>query len=202
MTSLPLPPTRTITTDMKLLLFDNYDSFTYNIAHAMRELGVNPDVRRNDRITLDEIDAYDRIIISPGPGIPSEAGLLQEMLRRYATEKPILGVCLGHQAIGERFGARLRNLPEVYHGVQTPARLVCDDYLFAGVPCDFEVGRYHSWVVERESLPEELEVTAVSPDGEIMAMRHRRLDVRGVQFHPESILTPYGLTILENWLRH
>lgn len=187
---------------MKLLLFDNYDSFTYNIAHAMRELGVNPDVRRNDRITPDEIAEYDKIIISPGPGIPSEAGLLKVMLERYATEKPILGVCLGHQAIGERFGARLRNLSSVYHGMQTAARLVCDDYIFAGVPCQFEVGRYHSWVVDREGLPEELEVTAVSDDGEIMAMRHRSLDIRGLQFHPESILTPYGLTILENWLNH
>lgn len=187
---------------MKLLLFDNYDSFTYNIAHAMRELGVEPDVRRNDRITLDEIGAYDKIIISPGPGIPSEAGLLTAMLERYAREKPILGVCLGHQAIGERFGARLRNLTTVYHGVQTPARLVCDDYIFAGVPAEFDAGRYHSWVVNRESLPQELEITAVSDDGEIMAMRHKVYDIRGVQFHPESILTPYGITILENWLTH
>lgn len=187
---------------MKLLLFDNYDSFTYNIAHVMRGLGVEPDVRRNDRITLDEITAYDKIIISPGPGIPTEAGLLTAMLERYATEKPILGVCLGHQAIGERFGARLRNLSTVYHGVQTPARLVCDDYIFAGVPAEFDAGRYHSWVVNRESLPQELEITAVSDDGEIMAMRHKVYDIRGVQFHPESILTPYGITILENWLTH
>lgn len=187
---------------MRLLLFDNYDSFTYNIAHAMRELGVNPDVRRNDRISLDEIGIYDKIIISPGPGIPSESGLLPQLLERYATEKPILGVCLGHQAIGERFGAKLRNLSTVYHGVQSSIRLTADDYLFAGVPCEFEVGRYHSWVVDRDSLPDRLQVTALSADGEIMAMRHKDYDIRGVQFHPESILTPYGLTILENWLTH
>lgn len=187
---------------MKLLIFDNYDSFTYNIAHAVRALGVKPDVRRNDRITLEEVDAYDKIIISPGPGIPSEAGILPQLLERYASEKPILGVCLGHQAIGERFGAKLRNLSTVYHGVQTPVHLTADDYIFAGMPSEFEVGRYHSWVVDKSSLPEELQVTAFSPDGEIMAMRHRVYDVRGVQFHPESILTPYGMTIIENWLRH
>ncbi|MBD5301008.1 MAG: aminodeoxychorismate/anthranilate synthase component II [Bacteroides sp.] len=187
---------------MKLLIFDNYDSFTYNIAHAVRLLGVEPDVRRNDKITLDEIADYDKIIISPGPGIPSEAGILPQLLERYAGEKPILGVCLGHQAIGERFGAKLRNLSTVYHGVQSTVRLTADDYIFAGIPSEFEVGRYHSWVVDRESLPAELEVTAVSPDGEIMAMRHRTLDVRGVQFHPESVLTPYGLEIIDNWLRH
>lgn len=187
---------------MRLLILDNYDSFTYNIAHAVRQLGVEPDVIRNDKISLDEVGKYDKIIISPGPGIPSEAGILPGLLERYATEKPILGVCLGHQAIGERFGAKLRNLSTVYHGVQSPARLTVDDYIFAGVPTEFEVGRYHSWVVDRDSLPEELEVTAVSPDGEIMAMRHRTLDVRGVQFHPESVLTPYGLEIIENWLRH
>lgn len=187
---------------MKLLIFDNYDSFTYNIAHAVRALGVEPDVRRNDRITLDEVDAYDKIIISPGPGIPSEAGILPQLLERYATEKTILGVCLGHQAIGERFGAKLRNLSTVYHGVQTPVHLTADDYIFAGMPSEFEVGRYHSWVVDKDSLPDELQVTAFSPDGEIMAMRHRVYDVRGVQFHPESILTPYGMTIIENWLEH
>lgn len=187
---------------MRLLIFDNYDSFTYNIAHAVRQLGVEPDVIRNDKITLDEVGNYDKIIISPGPGIPSEAGILPQLLERYGSEKPILGVCLGHQAIGERFGAKLRNLSTVYHGVQSTVHLTADDYIFAGIPSEFEVGRYHSWVVDRDSLPSELEVTAVSPDGEIMAMRHRNLDVRGVQFHPESVLTPYGLEIIDNWLRH
>ena len=185
---------------MKLLILDNYDSFTYNIVHAVRELGVEPTVRRNDRITLDEVDAFDKIIISPGPGIPSEAGILPQLLERYAESKPILGVCLGHQAIGERFGARLRNLPQVYHGIRSTITVTVPDYIFAGLPEHLEVGRYHSWVVDSKGLPDCLEVTAVSPDGEIMAMRHRTLDVRGVQFHPESILTPQGLTIIKNWI--
>ncbi|MDE6085776.1 MAG: aminodeoxychorismate/anthranilate synthase component II [Muribaculaceae bacterium] len=185
---------------MKLLIFDNYDSFTHNIAHAVRELGVEPDVIRNDCITLEEIDAYDKIIISPGPGIPSEAGILPELLKEYAGKKPILGVCLGHQAIGERYGARLRNLDRVYHGIKTPAKIVVKDYIFNNLSDEIQVGRYHSWVVDKEELPDDLEITAVSPDGEIMAMRHREHDVRGVQFHPESILTPMGLTIIKNWL--
>lgn len=187
---------------MKLLIFDNYDSFTYNIVHAVRELGVEPDVRRNDSISLEEVDGYDRIIISPGPGIPSEAGILPLLLERYATVKPILGVCLGHQAIGERFGARLRNLDRVWHGISSTARIIRRDYLFDGLPDEISIGRYHSWVVDAGTLPDELEVTAVSPDGEIMAMRHRSLDVRGVQFHPESVLTPMGIGIFENWLKH
>ncbi len=187
---------------MRLLILDNYDSFTYNIVHAVRALGVEPEVARNDKISLDDIAVYDKIIISPGPGIPSEAGILPQLLDRYATERPILGVCLGHQAIGERFGAKLRNLSTVYHGVRSEARLTCDDYLFAGVPCNFDVGRYHSWVVDKDSLPSCLEITALSPDGEIMAMRHKEYDVRGVQFHPESILTPYGTAIIENWINH
>ena len=186
---------------MNLLILDNYDSFTYNIVHAVRSLGIEPTVCRNDRITLDEVDAFDKIIISPGPGIPSEAGILPQLLERYATSKPILGICLGHQAIGERFGAVLRNLPEVYHGIKSTITITRPDYIFAGLPDKIDVGRYHSWVVDREGLPECLEVTAVSPDGEIMAMRHRSLDVRGVQFHPESILTPQGLTIIENWIK-
>lgn len=186
---------------MKLLILDNYDSFTYNIVHAVRELGVEPAVCRNDKITLDEVDNFDKIIISPGPGIPSEAGILPQLLERYAGSKPILGVCLGHQAIGECFGARLRNLPEVYHGIKSQISITVPDYIFAGLPDRIDVGRYHSWVVDRNNLPDCLEVTAVSDDGEIMAMRHRTLDVRGVQFHPESILTPQGLTIIDNWLK-
>lgn len=186
---------------MKLLILDNYDSFTYNIVHAVRELGVEPAVRRNDKITLDEVDNFDKIIISPGPGIPSEAGILPQLLERYAGSKPILGVCLGHQAIGECFGAKLRNLPEVYHGIKSQISITVPDYIFAGLPDRIDVGRYHSWVVDKNNLPDCLEVTAVSDDGEIMAMRHRTLDVRGVQFHPESILTPLGLTIIDNWLK-
>lgn len=185
---------------MKLLILDNYDSFTYNIVHAVRSLGIEPTVCRNDCITSDEVDVYDKIIISPGPGIPSEAGILPHLLRRYADRKSILGICLGHQAIGERFGARLRNLPQVYHGVKSTITITQSDYIFDGLPEHIEAGRYHSWVVDREGLPECLEVTAVSPDGEIMAMRHCSLDVRGVQFHPESILTTQGLRIIGNWV--
>lgn len=185
---------------MKLLILDNYDSFTYNIVHALRHLGVNPDVHRNDCISLDDVAAYDRIIISPGPGIPSEAGILPDLLKRYSSSKPILGICLGHQAIGEAFGAKLENLSEVYHGLCTPITRVAGEPMFDGLPERFDVGRYHSWVVSRDNLPECLEVTAVADDGSIMAMRHRTLDVRGVQFHPESIMTPDGLKMFENWL--
>ncbi len=187
---------------MKLLILDNYDSFTYNIAHAMRSLGVNPDVFRNDKISLEDIEAYDKIIISPGPGIPSEAGILPELLKKYSAAKPILGICLGHQAIGECFGASLTNLEEVYHGVQSEITVIEPDYIFEGLPSRFPVGRYHSWVVNPDTLPEDLVVTARSDDAAIMAMRHRQLDIRGVQFHPESILTPDGLTMLNNWLNH
>lgn len=187
---------------MNLLIFDNYDSFTYNIVDAVRRLGVNPDVVRNDRLDLAKADAYDKIIISPGPGIPTEAGLLMQLLERYAESKPILGVCLGHQAIGQHFGAGLVNLDDVYHGVQTDIDLICDDYLFEGCERTLPVGRYHSWVVDSENLPKELEVTSVSKDGNIMALRHRDLDIRGVQFHPESILTPGGIKMFENWLKH
>ena len=187
---------------MKLLIFDNYDSFTYNIAHAVRELGVAPTVKRNNMIDIEEIADYDKIIISPGPGIPSEAGTLPQLLERYATSKPILGVCLGHQAIGERFGARLKNLSEVFHGVKSKTDIIVDDYIFRGLPRNIEVGRYHSWVIDRDGLPDELEVTAISPDGEIMAVRHKTYDIRGVQFHPESILTPFGIEIIRNWLNH
>lgn len=187
---------------MKLLIIDNYDSFTYNIVHAVKELGVNPTILRNDKINVDDIKDYDKIIISPGPGIPSEAGVMPEVLRRYAEVKPILGICLGHQAIGERFGAKLRNLSEVYHGIKTPINIVKEDYLFDGLTSRFDVGRYHSWVIDSEAFPEELEITAVSDDNEIMAIRHQLYDIRGVQFHPESILTPDGIKIIENWVRH
>ncbi|MDE6268145.1 MAG: aminodeoxychorismate/anthranilate synthase component II [Muribaculaceae bacterium] len=187
---------------MKLLIFDNYDSFTYNIVHAVRELGFEPDVFRNDVISIDEIDHYDKIIISPGPGIPSEAGILPDLLRRYSPDKSILGVCLGEQAIGECFGATLVNLPEVYHGLQKDVQITVPDYIFEGLPARFPVGRYHSWVVSPENLPENLEITAVDDDGNIMALRHKSFDVRGIQFHPESILTPDGIKIFRNWLNH
>lgn len=189
---------------MKLLVFDNYDSFTYNLVHAFRNLGVNPDVVRNDKIDVEEIEKYDKIVISPGPGIPSEAGVLPLLLKRWAGKKPILGVCLGHQAIGENFGASLYNLPEVYHGVATDIEITGgDDYIFRDLPRILKVGRYHSWVIDEKNFPdEELEVTARDASGMIMAVKHRRYDIHGVQFHPESILTPEGEKILENWLRH
>lgn len=188
---------------MKILVFDNYDSFTYNIVHALRELGCNPDVVRNDQISLDEVEKYDKIIISPGPGIPEEAGILMPLLKRYAGKKPILGVCLGHQAIGQNFGAKLLNLPEVYHGIATPIDVIAEDYIFKGLPSKFDVGRYHSWVVDTENFPnDQLEVIARDENGMIMALRHKYYDIRGVQFHPESILTPQGMQIIANWLDH
>lgn len=187
---------------MKLLILDNYDSFTYNIAHAVRELGVEPDVIRNDKISLEDIGKYDKIIISPGPGIPSEAGILPALLERYAEEKPILGVCLGEQAIGERFGAQLINLSDVYHGISSEIDIDNSDYLFEGLPEKIEVGRYHSWAIDPEKIGDQLEVIGRSADGNIMAVRHKTLDIRGVQFHPESVLTPMGTMIFKNWLNH
>lgn len=186
---------------MKIVIIDNYDSFTYNLSHLVKELGADVTVLRNDQFNLDDIEEYDKIILSPGPGIPSEAGLLLDVIRQYAGKKPILGVCLGHQAIGEAFGAQLENLSDVFHGVATPCQITADDLLFAGLPSEITVGRYHSWVVSRHDFPNCLEVTAVSPEGQIMALRHRELNVRGIQFHPESVLTPDGKTMINNWLK-
>ena len=225
---------------MKTVIIDNYDSFTYNLAHLVRELSAEVSVLRNDQFALPQLEQYAKIILSPGPGIPSEAGLLCDVIRTYAGRKPILGVCLGHQAIGEVFGARLENLSDVFHGVATPCHILGSepdgetaghttnhengeaaghttnqenggetaghnattrDALFSGLERDITVGRYHSWVVAREGLPDCLEVTAVSDEGQIMALRHRELDVRGIQFHPESVLTPDGRQMLQNWLQ-
>lgn len=183
-----------------VLIIDNYDSFTYNLAHLVKELGAAVDVLRNDQFRLEELEQYDKIILSPGPGIPEEAGLLLDVIRTYAGRKPILGVCLGEQAIGQVFGGRLTNLSEVFHGVQTPVKIVEPDYIFRGLPEVIPVGRYHSWVVDTEGLPEDLVVTAISPEGQIMALKHREYDIRGIQFHPESVLTPDGKTIIKNWL--
>ncbi len=187
---------------MRIVMIDNYDSFTYNLVHLVKELGADIRVLRNDRFVPEELEPFDKIMLSPGPGIPSEAGLLPEVLRRYAASKPMLGICLGEQAIGEAFGGTLVNLEEVFHGVQTPCRVVADDYLFEGLPAEFPVGRYHSWVVDAATLPGCLECTAVSPEGQVMALRHRSLDLRGLQFHPESVLTPDGARIISNWLNH
>lgn len=186
---------------MKTVIIDNYDSFTYNLSHLVKELGAEVDVLRNDRFELKELEKYDKIILSPGPGIPEEAGLLLDVIRTYKDRKPILGVCLGEQAIGQVFGGKLVNLSDVFHGVQTPVRLVEPDYIFHGLPKKIPVGRYHSWVVDNQGLPEELVVTAVSSEGQIMALKHRKYDVRGIQFHPESVLTPDGKQMIANWLR-
>ncbi|MDR1723445.1 MAG: aminodeoxychorismate/anthranilate synthase component II [Tannerella sp.] len=185
---------------MKCLLFDNYDSFTYNLYHLLHELGVDTDVFRNDKIALEDVERYDKIVLSPGPGIPSEAGLLLPLIERYAPTKSILGVCLGEQAIGEVFGAKLLNLDDVYHGVCTDIRVVANDPLLAGLEPVFLAGRYHSWVVSKENFPDCLEITALDNDGRVMALRHREYEVMGVQFHPESVLTPQGKRIIQNWL--
>lgn len=184
----------------KVILIDNYDSFTYNLFQLLEEEGAEVTVRRNDRFRLEELEPYDRIVLSPGPGIPDEAGLLKAVIRRYAASKPMLGVCLGEQAIAEVFGGRLYNLSQVFHGVQTPVQVVADDPLFRQLPQSFPVGRYHSWVVSSEGLPDCLEVTARSEEGQIMALRHKVYDVHGIQFHPESILTPCGRQIIQNFL--
>lgn len=186
---------------MKIVIIDNYDSFTYNLAHLLKELHAEVTMVRNDMFKMDDLEQYDKIILSPGPGIPSEAGLLLDVIRTYAGRKPILGVCLGHQAIGEVFGARIENLKDVYHGIQTEGTQFGNDYLFNGLPERVKMGRYHSWVVAKDSLPDCLEVTAMSDDGEIMALRHKSHDIHGIQFHPESVLTPEGHTIVGNFLK-
>ena len=185
---------------MKIVIIDNYDSFTYNLSHLVKELGAEVDVVRNDQFELADLEPYSKIILSPGPGIPSEAGLLLDVIRTYAGKKPILGVCLGHQAIGEVFGGKLENLADVFHGVATPCHIVSDDPIFSGIERDITIGRYHSWVVSDENFPDCLEVTAVSDEGQVMALRHKTLNVRGIQFHPESVLTPDGKKMLQNWL--
>ncbi len=203
--------------DPKILVFDNYDSFTYNLVHLVEKiLHSKVSVYRNDEIALEKVKEFDKIILSPGPGIPVEAGLLLPLIKEYAPSKPILGVCLGHQAIGEAFGAKLTNLSSVFHGVATPIQIVKRETLngsasrltfnvsrndlFKGLPDQIEVGRYHSWVVAKEGFPAELEITATDDNGFIMGLQHKTYDVQGVQFHPESILTPTGETILRNWL--
>ena len=188
---------------MKTLLLDNYDSFTYNVVQLLNKLGYNDiDVIRNDKITVEEADKYDRIILSPGPGIPSEAGILLPLIKAYYKTKPILGICLGHQAIGEAFGGSLTNLSEVYHGISSEIRLLDKEVIFKGLPDSIEVGRYHSWVVDADGFPAELKTTAVSEEGLIMGLAHKEYPVFGVQFHPESILTPEGETMLRNFMEY
>ena len=181
---------------MKIVIIDNYDSFTYNLSHLVKELGAEVTVLRN----VQDLEAYSKIILSPGPGIPSEAGLLLDVIKTYAGKKPMLGVCLGHQAIGEAFGGKLENLSDVFHGVATPCHITVGDPIFSGIDRNITIGRYHSWVVSRENLPDCLEVTAVSDEGQIMALRHKTMNIRGIQFHPESVLTPDGRKMLQNWM--
>jgi anthranilate synthase component 2 len=208
---------------MKILVFDNYDSFTYNLVHLVEKITHGKvDVFRNDELPLEKVKDYDKIILSPGPGIPSEAGLLLPLIKEYASSKSILGVCLGHQAIGQAFGGTLTNLSKVYHGVATPISLVNSDQsvvnekaenslltthhsrltLFNDLPDEILVGRYHSWVVSDQNFPEELEITARDAENFIMALQHKKYDVQGVQFHPESVLTPQGELIIRNWLNN
>jgi anthranilate synthase component 2 len=197
---------------MKILVFDNYDSFTYNLVHLVEKiLHQKVEVFRNDELPLEKVEQYDKIILSPGPGIPSEAGLLLPLIREFAPKKSILGVCLGHQAIGEAFGGKLVNLSTVFHGVATPVQLVAAkngkakegkalSRLFIGMPSEIEAGRYHSWVVSEKDFPGELEITAWDNNHYVMGLQHKKFDVQGIQFHPESVLTPKGEEILRNWL--
>lgn len=207
---------------LKTVIIDNYDSFTYNLSHLVKELGAEVEVLRNDQFDLEDLEQYDKIILSPGPGIPEEAGLLLDVIRTYAGKKPILGVCLGEQAIGQVFGGKLTNLSDVFHGVQTDVYInkesclneelrmkneeflsgltLEEDYIFEGLAAKFPVGRYHSWVVDTEGFPEDLAITAISPEGQVMALKHRKYDIHGIQFHPESVLTPDGKVIVRNWL--
>lgn len=186
----------------KMVLIDNYDSFTFNLVHYLEELNCDVAVLRNDEFEIEELQSFDAIILSPGPGIPSESGLLLEVIKTYASTKKILGICLGHQAIGEVFGATLVNLDTVFHGVSTTITITdTTETLFSNLPQQIEVGRYHSWVINPANFPEVLEVTSESENGEIMSIRHKNFNVKGVQFHPESILTPSGKTILANWIQ-
>ncbi|MBC7887608.1 MAG: aminodeoxychorismate/anthranilate synthase component II [Ferruginibacter sp.] len=188
---------------MRILVFDNYDSFTYNLVHLVEKImHQKVDVFRNDQVTLEQVKAYDKIILSPGPGIPEEAGLLLPLIKEYASTKSILGVCLGHQAIGEAFGGSLVNLDKVYHGVATPIKIInTQSKILQGMGDTTEVGRYHSWIVSDKDLPAELQITAVDDNGFIMGLQHTSFDVQGLQFHPESVLTPDGEKIMRNWLR-
>ncbi len=189
----------------RVLVLDNYDSFTYNLVHILRELGQGDqmEVHRNDKVSLEEVEKFDSILLSPGPGVPKDAGIMPKLIKKFAPTKNILGVCLGHQAIGEAFGAELYNLPIVYHGVTTEVKMDENvDVLFQGIPESFTVCRYHSWVVKPESLPEDLRITVRGEEGRIMGLAHKKFNVRGVQFHPESIMTEHGKKIIENWLNH
>lgn len=187
---------------MKILVLDNYDSFTYNLVHYLEKVSdAEIEVHRNDKIALSEIERFDKILLSPGPGIPAEAGILLDVIRMYGATKSILGVCLGQQAIAEAFGGTLSNLDKVFHGIAKPVNIIKQDLLFEGLPDKFNVGRYHSWVVDTKTFPEVLEITAIDESGQVMALRHKTFNVHGVQFHPESILTEYGSEMISNWVK-
>lgn len=186
---------------MKLLILDNYDSFTYNLVHLIERVStIEFDVVRNDQISLEDIQHFDNILLSPGPGLPSTAGIMPELIKQYGSTKNILGICLGLQAIGEAYGATLNNLEKVCHGQATPIHILEDDGLFKNCPKEFTVGRYHSWVINKTNLPVSLQITALDNNGNIMALKHKTYNVRGVQFHPESVLSEYGETMISNWL--
>jgi len=186
---------------MKVLVIDNYDSFTYNLVHIIRALGYNPDIYRNDKIPIEQVEKYDKILLSPGPGVPSEAGFMPSIIEQYKNTKSILGVCLGHQAIGEAFNSKIYNLPIVFHGITTDIQVTIEDSLFKGLPKRFSVCRYHSWVIDKNTIDNnELEITSVDDDGIIMGVRHKNLDIKGVQFHPESVMTAHGIQMMKNWL--
>jgi anthranilate synthase component 2 len=188
---------------MKILVLDNYDSFTYNLVHIVRALGYAIDIYRNDKIALEDVKKYDKILLSPGPGIPDEAGIMKKVVSEYGPTKSILGICLGHQGIGEVYGATLFNIPKVLHGVTSTAEVTDkEEYLFKGVPETFQATHYHSWAVVPETINGDLKVTAVNNEGLVMGLRHKKFDVKGLQFHPESIMTPEGPKMIENWLRN
>ncbi|MDX2188636.1 MAG: aminodeoxychorismate/anthranilate synthase component II [Bacteroidota bacterium] len=186
---------------MKILILDNYDSFTYNLVHIVRKLGFTDlDIIRNDKIAVSEVDKYDKIILSPGPGIPVEAGIMMDLIKTYSNKKSILGVCLGHQAIGESFGGELYNVQKVIHGKALNTKIIANDPIFKGLPTEFKTGRYHSWAIRANNLPAHLEATAIDESGVLMALRHKTLNVKGVQFHPESVMTEFGELMMKNWL--
>ncbi|CAH0997514.1 Anthranilate synthase component 2 [Emticicia aquatica] len=187
---------------MKILVLDNYDSFVYNLVYILKELGGDVDVFRNDKISVEDVEKYDKILLSPGPGIPEEAGIMLDLIKQYAPTKSIFGVCLGHQAIGEAFGAKLHNMGEVLHGVTTKC-IITDpnEVLFQGIPKEIDVCRYHSWTVVPETMPVDLKITAIDEKGFVMAEAHQKYDVRGVQFHPEAYLTQHGVRMVENWMK-
>lgn len=187
---------------MKLLVLDNYDSFTYNLVHLIEKVSeVQFDVIRNNKISIEDVKTYDKILLSPGPGLPKDAGIMPELIKTYGASKSILGVCLGLQAIGEAYVGTLKNLDTVFHGIATPINIISEDVIFNNCPKSFTVGRYHSWVINNNQLPADLQITAIDEQGNIMALKHKTHDVRGVQFHPESILSEYGETMIQNWLK-